>query len=174
MKKKILSLILVFILSISMMGTSLAKEPASTKKNKKDILIDKIVTYEGAAQNPNAALNKGVLEENPPEYWQYGGSTTYNQLIRDVVAGTIAGALFGWMAGVQSTWRSVATALLGSWVGGSASSTLWAKKTLYYKLNYNGNGYPYYCQEIVETWLSPSYGTHVQTTVKYFYSYQPY
>lgn len=185
MKKRIICMLLSFVLAFSMVITSFADANEISKNDKtndKDIEIDRVESYEGSARYPSVDKNENdevkddnsILRENPPANWQYGGSTTYNQYIRDVIAGTIAGVLATWFGGDPVTWKSVAGGLLAGAASGSISATLWAQKSVYYKLNYNGNGYPYYCQEIVETWLDPDHGTSTYTTVKYFYSYQPY
>lgn len=46
-------------------------------------------------------------------------------------------------------------------------------KTGYYKINTDGNGYPYYCHDIVETYEKDSNGnlTYLDTDEAYFYSY---
>lgn len=178
MKMKVISLCLTMVLVFSVTMVSFAESNDSYKNTIKEneIKVDRIESYEGLAQHPSNSVEGSIeiMRENPPAYWKLGSSVTYNQYIRDVTIGTIAGALASKLGGSSVKWRDVASGLLAGSLAGSISATLWAKKTVYYKANTDGNGYPYYCQEIVETWLDPSHSTHAYTTVKYFYSYQPY
>lgn len=174
-RKRFLCLLLAMTLSFSMVTAAYA-DTIKGSNDKKGILLDKIEYYQGTPKYPNTepASENVIARENPPANWQYGGSSSYNKFIRDIAVGSITGVLVGWFGGTAATWKTTAQGILAGAISGSIDATLWCEKSIYYKLNTNGNGYPYYVQEIYEFWLDPDHSTHAYTTVKYFYSYQPY
>lgn len=177
MGKKLVS----FVMSMFILFTGTTSFALNTStKEKPERLYVKTEKYEGSAIHPDKIFLESdstydiIPFENPPEYWKLAKVTRYNQTIRDITLSTIASALISIGIGSANTARSIAAGILGGAVGSSGSSTVWVTRTLYYKTNTDNNGYPYYCQEITEAYLDPARGTHIYTTVDYFYSYQPY
>ncbi len=174
MKRRFLCLFLSISLVLSV--TTISFAGVAGKKN--DILMDRIEYYSGDIEiDPMKSNTYSPYREQPPEYWKLASSNSYNELIRNVTVSAVFGVVWGWLGGGVLTTAECKgmvkkiVASLGTGVAFSANVN--ANKTVYYKINTDGNGYPYYCQEISSTWFDED-KANKQIKVKYFYSYQPY
>ncbi|MDF2882007.1 MAG: hypothetical protein K0R54_2564 [Clostridiaceae bacterium] len=118
-----------------------------------------------------------ITRENPPVNWIYAGEISYNRAVRD----TTTAAVLSVLVPVLSGWATLDKETFASAIASSAVTAgvlggfdIYIVKTGFYKTNTDGNGYPYYCHDIVETYRKDSSGklTYLYTDEAFYYSYQ--
>lgn len=124
-----------------------------------------------------ASDNMIITRENPPVNWIYAGKITFNRGVRDTTTAAILGvlvpALPGWSTlEVKNFASSISSALVTAGILGGFN--IYIVKTSYYKMNTDGNGYPYYCHDIVETYRKDSSGKliYLYTEEAFYYANQ--
>lgn len=169
------SKVLIFFLSILLVLTSTltcfaenTNEQVITNPNNK--------AYDTLFNSRFYMANGNLIQFEQGTYWYYAGSMTYNRSVASLTIGALTGMLTGILTGGTATAafvQSLFSSLLAAGLTAGESVDFYIKKTGFYKINGDGNGYPYYCHDIIETYIKENGKLkHVHTKSVYYYAYQ--